>query len=391
MDYHFLDTLVGWASGWHSISKTSDGGQSWEVQYYKLQERWVDIFMLDENYGWAVSGPGLIVATSNGGQNCIEQNNPTILGLTSIDFKDSLTGITVGNFASLLKTTNGGSNWQNNTQFVTGERLFGIYFINENQGWIAGDNGTILITTNGGQNWEQQNSGVTSRLGSIVFINALGGWVVGDDGKILKTTNGGIGWINTSSPTTLSLNDIDFKNYPDGWIIGGDVLTPGQLFKTTNGGNYWDTVTSISLPAGGYDIQFTSSEIRWIMSGNPSISGLQRLYRTTNNGDNWEIVLSNNSDTTFRAMYFLDDSNGWLSTFPALKIFHTNDGGSVWERFEAPSVLRSIYFTDSLKGWGGATTGEIYSTTDGGRNWKAQNSPMENPIDKLFFYGDNYG
>jgi photosystem II stability/assembly factor-like uncharacterized protein len=390
-DVHFLDTLIGWAAGWSYVAKTTDGGLSWEEQYNKLQEEWDDIFILNENYGWAVSRSGLILATSNGGEEWIEQNNPAISGLSSISFKDSVNGITAGNFASLLKTTDGGYLWQNISQFITEERLYGIYFRNENIGWITGNNGTILKTTNNGNNWEHQNSGVNSLLGNIVFINDLEGWTVGDDGIILKTSNGGVNWITNSSPTSLHLNDIDFNNYPIGWIIGGDALTPGQLFKTTNGGNSWNTVISISLPAGEYDIQFTSSEIGWIMSGNPTINGLQRLYRTTDEGENWDIILSNNSDTTFQAMYFLDDSNGWLSTFPALKIFHTNDGGSIWERFEAPSVLRSIYFTDSLKGWGGATTGEIYSTTDGGRNWKAQNSPMENPIDKLFFYGDNYG
>jgi photosystem II stability/assembly factor-like uncharacterized protein len=48
-------------------------------------------------------------------------------------------------------------------------------------GWAAGENGTILKTTNGGQSWQQQTSWTTSFLTSITFtdLNALE--MVGND------------------------------------------------------------------------------------------------------------------------------------------------------------------------------------------------------------------
>ena len=266
------------------------------------------------------------------------------------------------------------------------------YFINETTGWVSGDNGTIVKTLDRGNNWILQSSGVSQRLYDLFFIDTLIGWSIGDEGRILKTINGGENWSVTTSPTSLPLTDIDFNNYPIGWIVGGDVLSPGKLFKTTNSGISWNTVSSPSLPPTEIsELQFTSMNVGWIMCGNSSISGLQQLYRTTDGGDNWETILSNNSDTTFLAMFFLNDSTGWISTFPVQKIFHTTNKGMNWERFEAPAIFNSIYFSGSLKGWGGASTGEIYLTTDGGRNWVAQISPMNNPIKKLFFHGENYG
>lgn len=389
-DVHFLDTLIGWAAGWSSVTKTTDGGLSWEEQYYKLQENWADIFMLDENYGWTVSSLGIILATTNGGEDWVEQNNPAISGLSSISFKDSLNGITVGSFASLLKTSNGGISWENKTQSVSEAYLFGLFFTDKNTGWVAGDDGVILKTTDRGNNWIIQNSGVNKRINELYFIDNITGWGIGFEGTIINTTSGGESWNINNSPTLLHLYDIEFKNYPVGWIAGGDIFSPGKLFKTTNGGGTWIAETSISLPpAGDYELQFTSKDIGWIMSSNHTVGGLQRLYRTTDGGANWDILLSNNSDTVFVSMYFINDSTGWISTYQ--KIFHTTNGGIDWERFEAPSIFNSIHFSDSSKGWGGASTGEIYYTTDEGRNWEAQNSPMDNPINKLFFYGDNYG
>lgn len=117
--------------------------------------------------------------------------------------------------------------------------------------------------------------------------------------------------------------------------MGTGVFTLGQLFKTTNGGSSWNTVPSMP---GGYEIQFTSNDIGWMMAESANLSSYKRLYRTTDGGDNWEIILSGNSDTTFLSMYFINDSIGWLSTFPAQVIFHTTDGEISWERFEAPSI-----------------------------------------------------
>ena len=59
-----------------------------------------------------------------------------------------------------------------------------------------GGDGTILKTTNGGTNWVLQTSGTTSGLWSVNFVDQNTGWAVGYGGAILKTTNGGVTFIN---------------------------------------------------------------------------------------------------------------------------------------------------------------------------------------------------
>jgi len=63
----------------------------------------------------------------------------------------------------------------------TGEWLSGVYFLDENRGWVTGGNGTILNTLNGGDIWTQQNSGTSESLFDVKFINDTTGWVVGDE------------------------------------------------------------------------------------------------------------------------------------------------------------------------------------------------------------------
>jgi len=68
-----------------------------------------------------------------------------------------------------------------------------VQFIDENNGWVVGDSGTILKTTNAGATWAQQTSGTEHNLLAVCFKNLNTGWAVGggefweeDSAEILK-------------------------------------------------------------------------------------------------------------------------------------------------------------------------------------------------------------
>ena len=52
--------------------------------------------------------------------------------------------------------------WQN--PLPQGNNLTSVKFINTTTGWAVGIEGTILRTTNGGTNWTSQTSGTTNRF-----------------------------------------------------------------------------------------------------------------------------------------------------------------------------------------------------------------------------------
>jgi len=92
--------------------------------------------------------------------------------------------------------------------------LFSVSFTDVNNGTAIGENGTIIRTTNGGTNWTLQLSGTTNWLGSVYFTDSNNGIAVGENGTILRTTNGGVTFINQISseiPKGYSL----YQNYPN--------------------------------------------------------------------------------------------------------------------------------------------------------------------------------
>ena len=110
--------------------------------------------------------------------------------------------------------------------------LFSVDFVDQNTGWAVGDGGTILKTTNGGTNWILQTSGTTFNLWSVDFVDQNIGWSVGGDGTILNTTDGGTTWILQTSNASSTLYSVKFVDQNTGWAVGKG----GTIIKTTNGG-----------------------------------------------------------------------------------------------------------------------------------------------------------
>jgi len=67
-----------------------------------------------------------------------------------------------------------------------------IEFINESTGFVLYGMSTILKTTNGGLNWESRNFGTT--FTSIYFYNDSIGYLSPTGYRIWKTTNTGFNW-----------------------------------------------------------------------------------------------------------------------------------------------------------------------------------------------------
>ena len=96
----------------------------------------------------------------------------------------------VGSTGTILKTTNGGTDWTFQAK-DTLPFLNSVYFTDKDNGYAVGYNGSIMKTINGGTLWTLQMSGTTSYFSSVFFTGVNTGYAVGQNGVILKTENGG--------------------------------------------------------------------------------------------------------------------------------------------------------------------------------------------------------
>ena len=187
-DVKFIDAQNGWAVGnLGSIIHTSDAGNNWEIQKSGTEEILMGVDFIDGNRGWAVGFFATMLKTDNGGKTWVLQEKikavlepkkglflPTLL---DIAFVDENNGWAVGFPGIILHTRDRGENWELK-ESGTSVVLNSICFTDALNGWIAGNGGTILHTEDGGQNWAAQDSGVESDLLRVVFADLKNGWIV---------------------------------------------------------------------------------------------------------------------------------------------------------------------------------------------------------------------
>jgi len=201
-----LDNNIGWAVGDNGvILKTTDGGNNWVSKEAPVSVSWKAVKFLNSSIGFAVGSGGYIIKSLNGGQTWFTVDTDINDTLNDIVILDSKNVVAVGNNGTVLLASDGLTfNVITQTSGVT-EDFNGVFFFDTSVGWVVGNNGTLLISLDGGRSWTKQtitdsdtNAKIEKNLNSVGFYNLNDGIIVGDDGLILKSTDGGYNWANVS-------------------------------------------------------------------------------------------------------------------------------------------------------------------------------------------------
>jgi photosystem II stability/assembly factor-like uncharacterized protein len=276
----FVDSLTGWAAGEAgTIIRTTDGGNSWEVQNSTVQTFIMDIFFVDENLGWALTLKdafpfnSVILKTTNGGDEWTAENFPDSSKLIrTIFFFDSLNGFVGGSY--IAQTSDGGNSWVEadiDSNMVSGFPVYKFNFLNRQFGYACGGRidvaGVVWRTTDYGLNWSAQGISADEVFDIFVFDSLNAMTLSGDPEGLypiadLKTTNAGINWIYEELPFFGLSFRIDFRTYNEGWSASGY-----KFLLTTNRGETWEEFETPDS-AVVYDVQFLDARIGYAVGEN---------------------------------------------------------------------------------------------------------------------------
>ncbi|MGA2669084.1 MAG: YCF48-related protein, partial [Ignavibacteria bacterium] len=246
-------------AGNDQIMYSPDGGTTWSIQPTETsayQASLYSISMINTSTGYAAGSTGIILKTTNGGNNWRTLTSPTSNDLNKIDFINSSTGWVFGISGTIYKTTNGGGNWLQETATGVSGTISGAYMVDANTGWLIGPGGIISKTTDSGYNWSPQTANAgTHTLYSIKMLNANTGYLCGYT-VVRKTINGGNTWDSVLTPSAISTYfSLDFIDVNNGIIAGYG----GQITRTTDGGQSW-TVYYIGTDNAIYATYMTSPD-----------------------------------------------------------------------------------------------------------------------------------
>lgn len=220
----------------------------------------------------------------------------------------------------------GSSGWLWGNPLPQGNTISALSF-QGTSGYAVGEFGTILSTTDGGTSWTGLQSGTFTNLTEVQAIDAdslfAGGGCVGRRSDDRGATGVRVAFTPVESSCTQPLAAAWWVNEQTGYIV----LDDGTTLRTDNKGDTFAqkvAVTGTRAAGGGARV----SDIRFI-DANTGIAATDngKLYRTTDAANSWAEVGSNQRPV--RKLLFLDDKRGVAVGAQSL-FMTTTDGGVTW-------------------------------------------------------------
>lgn len=328
---------------WFIISVVvSDGSNQWEIQDSGVTNSLYDVCFVDSFYGWAVGANATIIATTDGGKTWARQIEPVdTIEFRNIKFVNRQVGFIGGNRivqfayywrfdAILLRTTNGGQNWEEcELGFGPAFYFADLDFFDVSKGWLAINNngtencedrgGILLKTENGGKKWTVLLRKKPDIIGAIAFRDNKHGYSFwgpyGDNfdaSNAYLTVNGGLTWTWVGKIQDL-VRDVEVLSPNTLWAIGyraSKSEDSGQNWFTWN----WDDPVYEGLERfNPIDIKVFDPNIIWLIgsASRNQTDIVARLITTYNSGETWGLELET-SDSFFSGLSVVSNQHAWI-------------------------------------------------------------------------------
>ena len=207
----------------------------------------------------AVGDRGHVLISVDDGASWKQVQVPTRAMLTAVSFFDKNFGFAVGHDGVILRTDDGGQNWQRVHYAPDEERpLFDLLIVGRKHIVAVGAYGYYLESNDGGQNWSPRDLRPISKdrdeaainkseaedppddfhLNAIVAAGPQRWYMAGEAGALYRSNDSGQTWLRLPSPYEGSFSGL-LSLTTDTLVVYG---LQGRVYRSEDGGSDWQRV-----------------------------------------------------------------------------------------------------------------------------------------------------
>tara|TARA_R110000824_G_scaffold80513_5_gene202492 strand:+ start:194 stop:1288 length:1095 start_codon:yes stop_codon:yes gene_type:complete len=291
------------------IIYSDDDGQTWVQGSVPVSVTLTAVDFGSETHGWAVGHSGVVLHTEDAGENWSLQLTGIGAAELAIASKEDQIAALEKRIEEAPESEKSDLEWALDDLFFTMENmqsdldigpvnpLLGVWFENDQHGFVVGAYGMILRTEDGGETWNDWAPKIENaqnfHLNSITRITGGGLVIVGEAGQIHVSVDNGDTWERRESPYQGSLFGVIGTGEVNEILAFG---LRGNMLFSTDLGKSWRLVPN---SAGAT-----------LNDGAVADDG-----RITLVGNGGTVLMSSNGADSFRE-YFRDDRDGVMSVIP---------------------------------------------------------------------------
>lgn len=268
----------------------------------------------------------------------------------------------------ILRTSDGGNNWINATGNIAstfgGSNIWGVDGLTALVAGTISGNAFVYRTSNGGVNWTQVFTQTGGFINSVQLTGGLGGYMMGDPvGNRWSLWNSGTIGLSWDS-TGIRVDGTGEASWNNGMYISGTRIwyvtntATGKIYYSTNSGSTFTTQQT-----GSSSATFGAIWFNYVFSGMTSSGG--NLFYTSNSGANWNAVTTLPGGTANVGGITGKNLKWWVTrNTPSTNIYTSGDNGATWTSQTCPSGSYSHISMGRLSTGG---TANIWAVGDAGK------------------------
>jgi len=269
----------------------------------------------------------------------------------------------------------------------TTSNLNKVVFNTDKLGIAVGDGGVLLRTINGGENWNRVTASTTQNITAAFSFKDEGYMYYGGAGGVVKFSNDlGLTWENFSTqPTSTNINDIRFRT--EDW---GVILQNNGRFEIWNG-TTWASKNLSTFTTANLNSIWANSDFSVMFIVGNSNTILKTGYNASTNPtlNNWTNLSNNQRSYLFSSS---TTANGTIVVGEGGIILRSSDSTNWFTSFANTTATHSsVHFPTSSVGYLVSQTGRIQKSSNSGSSWSQQTSPTTRNLNSVHFFNEDYG